>query len=117
MTSLKPNVPWQIRGTAVPQCAVPSTSRVVCSHPLVPREGCVWSGKIRDVSAKGVGLVLDRSFPPGTALMVMLRNPAKSFFRTVTAMVVHSRLQEDARWLVGCALLSELKEDEVNALQ
>lgn len=94
----------------------PSNSRAVCSHPLIPKEGHVWSAQVRDVSAQGVGLLLDRSFPPGTILMVILRNPARKFFRAVSVMVMHGRQQEDGHWLLGCNFITKLSDEEVKAL-
>src|SRR5947209_20383502 len=71
------------------------------SRPDVLPEDMLWEAQVRDISASGIGLLIDCPFPPGTTLAVELQGAAGAL--TVLANVVHTNAQPDG-WLHGCEL-------------
>ena len=96
----------------------PSTLQAVCTHALVPNEQrAAWPATVRDLSTKGVGLILPRAFAPGTLLMVMLRSSIdQASFHTLSAMVIHATPQEDGQWLIGCEFIGQLPQAALSEL-
>jgi hypothetical protein len=78
-----------------------------------------WPGRAVNISVAGIGLLLRRRFPSGTLLRVELKAGSGGGGRTVEARVVHAtsiKDEENSSWLLGCAFLRELAEEEVWAL-
>jgi hypothetical protein len=75
-----------------------------------------WPGTIRDLSTGGLGLVLKRRFEPGAGLAIELPAVGDRPAETLLARVRHATRLSDGRWVHGCAFISELSEDELNAL-
>lgn len=75
-----------------------------------------WIGLIRNLSAHGVGLLLDRRFEPGTLLTVALHSDSEKYSRTLEACVVHVTRQVEGSWLIGCAFAGQLSEAELQAI-
>lgn len=73
-----------------------------------------WTAQIRDISASGVGLILNRRFEPGTVLRVKL--PGLSARRLYLVRVVRVQKQGDRTWLVGCVFPRPLTNEEVQSL-
>jgi hypothetical protein len=67
---------------------------------------------VKNVSTKGIGLLLTEPVPPETMLEIEIHGPSivKRFAR-----VVHSTKQADG-WLVGCSLNSSLSDGELEPL-
>jgi hypothetical protein len=72
--------------------------------------------KIKDVSRGGVGLVSSRRFETGTLLVLDLAENA-SYPVNVLARVVRIVSEPGGGWLAGCAFLSELSEEELDAFR
>jgi hypothetical protein len=88
-----------------------------CPHPvhLLVRPGAsVIKGIISDISAQGIGLLIDRPLRPGTVLVVHLRRDRPSLLQT--ARVIHSRALPDGAWSVGCELTIPLPEKDLRSL-
>ena len=75
-----------------------------------------WSASIRDVSLGGVRLHLRRRFETGAGLAIELPGPDEATPSTVLARVIHVHGQDDGSWVLGCAFVSRLSDDELNAL-
>jgi serine/threonine protein kinase len=73
-----------------------------------------WTAQIRDISASGLGLILNRRFEPGTVLRVKL--PGSSSRRLYLIRVVRVQKQADRRWIVGCVFPRPLTDEEVRSL-
>jgi hypothetical protein len=74
-----------------------------------------WSARIEDISQSGLSLVLRRRFEPGSGLAIELPATATSPASTVLVRVV--RVQQHAgSWLLGCAFVSRLSEEELKTL-
>jgi len=79
-----------------------------------------WPGRVKDISAGGIGLLLQHRFRPGTVLTIELRERTGQVLRTVQARVVHTtalRVDGGYCWLLGCSLKQPLTDAEFEALQ
>ena len=72
-----------------------------------------WPAEIHDVSVAGLGLILGRRFERGAGLAIEIPKTAAAPADTLLAKVVHVTAHPDERWLLGCAFVSKLSEDEV----
>ena len=70
--------------------------------------------RIRNVSRTGIGLIVDRHWHQGLALILEL--PAEDGVRSARAKVVHSTSQPGGTFLVGCTFDSPLSDAEVQTL-
>lgn len=84
--------------------------------PVVETDGPQWVGKVRDISAGGLGVVLDRRFEPGTVLLVGVEDKAEASYRALLARVVRVTRFPDGNWLLGCIFARNLTEEDVAAL-
>jgi hypothetical protein len=87
-------------------------------QPLASRGGgdFMWGGTVRDISANGIGLLLNRRFEPGTRLVIELPSLACGTRQSVLARVVHATPLAIGFWLLGCVFSAPLPEDEFHAL-
>jgi hypothetical protein len=76
----------------------------------------VWPGLISDLSTCSLALVLGRRFEPGSGLAVELPATADRCEETLLVKVTKVQSLPDGRWLLSCALVSELSEDTVLTL-
>lgn len=75
-----------------------------------------WPAVIRDVSTGGIGLVLSRRFERGTGLAIEVPPGEQLPGETLLARVVHATRLADGKWLLGCAFVSTLSEEELQQL-
>lgn len=75
-----------------------------------------WSAQVRDISADGLGLVLDRHFDPGTILEVEIGSADGSLAYTVVARVSHSKRLDNGQWLAGCSFVGRVSDEELRDL-
>jgi hypothetical protein len=76
--------------------------------------GMAWPAQVRNISAKGAGLVMGREFSPGTRFTVhFLRGPGQTY---VAHMQVIHCLAEGEGWYHGCAFLRRISQDVVDTL-
>ncbi len=85
-----------------------------CS-PISASKGMQWTGKVRDVSRGGLGVVLSRRFELGTLLGVEIQEADGTTSGTLLARVVHVTPHSGGGWVIGCCFTSELGDDEVKA--
>ena len=93
----------------------PCRADAVCRFQLPTAED-LQEGKVCDLSASGVGLILRRRFSPGSVLELTLENPGRNFCRTLLAAVRRAAAQESDSWVIGCAFLHPLTNRELAAL-
>jgi hypothetical protein len=72
-----------------------------------------WQARLRDVSAYGLALMLPHPVEPSTVLTADLESPERGVVRNVLARVVHVTAREPGQWVVGCALISELSDEDL----
>lgn len=83
-------------------------------HPIaeVGNDDCWTGARIQDVSASGIGLVLTHPVEPEVLLAIDLQGVS----RLLLAHVAHATPRTEGGWLVGCALINPLSEEELQAL-
>jgi c-di-GMP-binding flagellar brake protein YcgR len=84
---------------------------------LVASDGAEqWPCKVLDISATGVGLLVEREIDNGTLLSVELHNAAGTTELTMLACVVHLTRQSDTAWALGCNFIRSVSEEDLRAL-
>jgi PilZ domain-containing protein len=81
----------------------------------VQATGEAFAASVWDFSVKGIGLLADRDFAPGTALAVETTS-SRGKARTLPAEVRHSDVLHDERRLIGCCFLHTLTMEDLLAL-
>lgn len=71
---------------------------------------------ILNLSATGIGLLLDGSIDVGTQLIIHLKSNDAGTFFDLPARVAHSTLQANGEWLVGCELADKLRQEDLDVL-
>jgi len=73
--------------------------------------------RIRNVSQKGMGLLVSARVMPGSFLAVKVQGPKQKAPCILRARVVHATFLADMRvWLIGCVFVSELRQEELGQL-
>jgi serine/threonine protein kinase len=67
-----------------------------------------WSGKVLNLSATGVGLLLDRRFESGTLLAALLESHDHSFQFQAKIQVIRSIRADDNKWYTGACFIPAL---------
>jgi hypothetical protein len=80
-----------------------------------PDEGEMAPARVQDVSACGVGMVVDRDFPPDTLLTIRLPTAANGWY-TCLVRVKHTHPAGRDTFQVGCAFIRPLTDDELRSL-
>jgi hypothetical protein len=96
-----------------------ATALEASCQPVTNRKDVGWPGRVVDVSAGGVGILMRHCFRPGTSLDVELKTAAGEFLGVVRVRVAHATAVREASgsgWLIGCAFASPLSEAELSAL-
>jgi diguanylate cyclase (GGDEF)-like protein len=108
LTGEAPRMPWcgqEKRATARVLC--PRGARV---RPEGLADECEQPATMRDISAGGVGLYLEKPYPADTVLVVEPLGPGA---RTLLARVVRVD-EKDGRWLHGCSLATRLDPEDLS---
>jgi serine/threonine protein kinase len=103
------------RRAARHRCTVASVCEVRTSiHEDETAEQDEWQATVQDLSANGLGFVLNRRFEPGTQVRVVVKRPerrAKS--DALVAEVIHVKRGRAGTWLVGCRWASPLSDRDL----
>ena len=75
-----------------------------------------FTAKVLNISASGVGLLVEQEVSNGTLLSVELKAGHGDFQRTMLACVVHVTVQADDVWALGCNFIRSLSEADLKAL-
>lgn len=81
--------------------------------PTAPQPEWRWPATVKDISAGGIALVLERRFECGAALHVELQGAAEDGVHSLTAHVVHIQMLGN-RWLLGCEWTAPLADEELD---
>ena len=93
---------------------VSSGRACTCNVITVRQRPPFWSGKIRDVSPRGISLLLTRYLEPGTFLAIHLDD---GICQPLRAKVVHASIRaNELGYVIGCILTRPLSSAEVKAL-
>jgi hypothetical protein len=72
--------------------------------------------RVRNVSRGGINFVCDQKLEPGVLVRIDLPKTGSSSEATVLTCVMHSNLQPDGQYSVGCSFSDELGTAELHAL-
>ncbi len=72
--------------------------------------------RARDVSANGIALVCAIPLPLDRFIVIAPHDRPETFLLTLRARVVRCESVEDGRWLLGCALLQGLSDEQLRWL-
>ena len=75
-----------------------------------------WSAQVVNISASGIGLLVERAVETGTMLSLELESPTTHVARTILACVVHVTTHPGNERLLGCNFIRELSEADLKAL-
>jgi c-di-GMP-binding flagellar brake protein YcgR len=90
---------------------------VTANYELVAQDDAKqYPAKVLDISATGVGLLVDREIENGTLLSVELHNAAGTAEHTMLACIVHVTRQAANEWALGCNFIRSLTEEDLKAL-
>ena len=70
---------------------------------------------VRDISARGIGLVMDQAFRPDTPVVIQLWTAGPSLVE-LPARVAEARLDPSGKWLVGCEFETALPAGQLPTL-
>jgi hypothetical protein len=85
-------------------------------HILGPRGGNSWVATITNISATGIGLVHRCRVKPGTVLVIKLQGKSQKLSRPLPVRVMHATAQENDEWLLGCAFVRKISEEDLQSL-
>jgi hypothetical protein len=89
----------------------------VAFQPLVDRKAGTWhAARVRNISAKGMGVVLEVPIQRGAILSVKLEGTAKRFSQPLLVRVVRVAARSGGIWHVGCTFAIPLGEQELRGL-
>ena len=94
-----------------------SCESAISFQPLESRKDGNWrAAKVANISAKGLGLLLEAQVERGAILCVLLEGSARRFSQPLLVRVVRVTQRPGVGWLVGCTFAIPLGEDELRAL-
>jgi hypothetical protein len=102
-------VGFERRVTVRYQCSAEAS----CSS-LAPIERL--SGRVRDISKEGIGLVLGTSLRVGIDLIIELKTRTQGIGLTLMARVMHSTFEAEGNWIIGAKFLTTPTEEQIQAL-
>lgn len=103
--------PVQRRATVRYRCPPATHGRVFIADSY--KSAGAW---IMDLSVAGVGLLMDRCLEPGTRVLIEIGKSKQVAAFEFGALVAHCTRQPDGAWLVGCAFVARLSDDDLEAL-
>jgi hypothetical protein len=107
---LRPTAPDDRRNWTRFACNITATCRSVAQG-----QATAWTARVINISANGMGLLIDRDVPTGTLVSADLHGQQWTSF-TILACVVHATVQPDGRHVLGCSFIRELTETDLKAL-
>ena len=89
-------------------------------QPFLHIKGASWvestKATIRDISTTGIGFRIQQPVKPGTVLIITLQSLDQRFHRPLPARVMHTTLQAEGDWLVGCRFVRALSANDLRLL-
>ncbi len=78
--------------------------------------GEAHGAQVLNISASGVGLLLDEPAEPGSLINVSLKGKHGQPVRSILACIVHTTVRAGGQVAAGCNFIRELGEDELSTL-
>jgi hypothetical protein len=94
-----------------------ASDALISCHPLALSRKDSLAALVKDVSTRGMNLILKHQFTPGTMLVIDLGDLGGSAPAPVLARVVHVTPRTDGKCVIGCALQKELTEQQLATCQ
>lgn len=69
-----------------------------------------------NVSHTGIGLILSRPVPRGALVVIQARSHDRRRTFELAANVMHSTMLNQTDWLIGCDLIQELNDEQLDQL-
>jgi hypothetical protein len=85
-------------------------------QPIRLNTSLLYPVQLCNLSRGGVGLLSDEPLPVDHFVAISFRHASEGFVIRLRARVVHSTWRSDGGWLVGCALLAELDDEQLRHL-
>jgi c-di-GMP-binding flagellar brake protein YcgR len=82
-------------------------------EPVNGTESIRLSGRVRNISANGINLVVPHHFEPGSMLGIELPGTLGQPSYRVLACVVHATATAEGQWALGCTFARELGDDDL----
>lgn len=98
------------------------TSRFPCNLPtacvvISLVEPVLLSVRVRNISQRGIGLLVQSRVAPGAFLAIKVQGPKQKVARILRARVVHATFLPEIRtWLIGGHFVDELRKEELSQL-
>jgi hypothetical protein len=99
---------------------IPTSKDVSCqpvAAPTAVQAETIWLGNLRNISLRGLSLVLDRRFEPSSLLIIELADKAKAGARYWSVRVVNVAPGGKRRWIMGCEFIRPLSQEELKTLR
>lgn len=85
-------------------------------HILGPRGGASWVATITNISATGIGLIHRAKVKPGTVFVIKLQSGNQKLSRPLPVRVMHASPIGNEEWLLGCAFVRKINEEDLQSL-
>lgn len=92
------------------------TTTHACFKQVGATDGPAVHAEILNLSATGIGLLVDDFMEPGALLHLDLTGEDSAESRTILSCVVHVSERGDGRWALGCNFIRELSDADLRAL-
>jgi hypothetical protein len=99
------------RGTVRYRCAPATAGKLYIADDHEHQHA--W---ISNISRTGLGLLLTRTLPVGTFVVVQMRSLDRTRVFDLPAHVVHVTLVNQTDWLIGCDLIHALTSEDLDLL-
>jgi hypothetical protein len=99
------------RGAPRHSCDVPASWR-----EWGTRGSSSWVARIHNISATGIGLTTTYRVKPGSVLVIHLQDKNHNLSRPLPVRVMHATQQADGTWLLGCAFVRRVSEEDLQSL-
>src|SRR5262245_2106367 len=76
----------------------------------------VQEAVVRDISRRGIGLLVGQEVRPDQLLMMPVGDSARQRSHLKSMRVIHTMPTGDGRWSVGCSFLQPFTEDELGTI-
>jgi hypothetical protein len=90
-----------------------NTAQQAAECPVRSEDGQNHQAQVLDVSAGGVGLLMDRRFEPGSFLSVVLPTKDEEGSHRFTVRVQKCEQDTTGKWRIGCAFAHPLTDGDV----
>jgi PilZ domain len=75
-----------------------------------------WMGRVLNISAKGVGLLVSHPFDPDAVLVLEPTNPSATPAASLQARVVRVEARGPGGWSIGCEFTAALTDADLRTL-